>query len=176
MEFGESEQPVDYEIEEFLGSGYWVIAPERRATRSACANVLRRLPEAIADQVINLQRVILLAPSRGEWGRALPFSWPEINQPEPLPSIRVKDGTSERVEAPQATVVTVRFSLVYLSPDLEAESPEVIVAVTAHEIAHGITGQIIGEESELLADQTIREWGFGYELDLLREKNRNHRY
>jgi hypothetical protein len=46
----------------------------------------------------------------------------------------------------------------------------------AHELAHVMIGDIIGDESEKKADDLIRDWGFSLELDKLREANPSHRY
>ena len=72
--------------------------------------------------------------------------------------------------------MTFRLGVIYLSLELEKQDYRVIVAVVAHEIAHVVTRNIMGDESEIEADRMVEEWGFGEELQALRAANPNHRY
>jgi hypothetical protein len=70
----------------------------------------------------------------------------------------------------------VRVCFIYLDQQLETVDERALVAVVAHELAHVISGDIMGDEAERKADQMIREWGFDVELDKLREINPGHRF
>ena len=139
------------EIHYFLieNNGYWDITDDRPRTLRACWEVLCRLPQETTQTIMYGDPVVLIAPERACWGRALPMS---------LACPRTKCGW------------------IYLAPELEDQSDRVIVAVVAHELAHIVIGDILGEESEKKADDLVRRWGFSMELDALREINPNHRY
>jgi hypothetical protein len=163
------------EIEDFLCSGYWDIATESVATRKACAEVLSRLPDEVVEQIVYRQKVILLAPGN-DWGRAIPYSL--LGEKRTSPSLRAstsREGATEELEH-SVEYTEVQVALVYVAPQLEQQDYSVIVAVVAHEVAHGISRQIVGEESERLADQLTGEWGFGRELQALRVANPRHRF
>lgn len=130
-------------------NGYWDITDDRPRTLEACWEVLCRLPQETTQTIMYGDPVVLIAPERACWGRALPMS---------LACPRTKCGW------------------IYLAPELEDQSDRVIVAVVAHELAHIVIGDILGEESEKKADDLVRRWGFSMELDALREINPNHRY
>jgi hypothetical protein len=142
------EGPIQ-EIHYFLigQNGYWDITDDRPRTLRACWEVLCRLPEKITQGIMYGDPVVLIAPERACWGRALPMSLPRA-----------------------------KFGWIYLAPELEDQSDRVIVAVVAHELAHVIIGDITGDESEKKADLLIREWGFSAELDALQKINPNHCY
>ena len=152
------------EIEVFLQGDWWEIAPARHKTRRACAEVLSRLPEEVKEQIIYRNEMILLAP-----GKDL-----VISRPVNLTSTKFED--QEGPLGVRFREHTFRFSLIYLSDDLEEKDYQVILAVVAHEIAHSVTGNIWNDESEVQADRLITEWGFGEELQSLREENPRHRY
>jgi hypothetical protein len=166
---------VPAEIEDFLCSGYWDIATERVATRKACAEVLSRLPDDVVEQIVYRQKIILLAPGK-DWGRALPYSLLGEIRASPTMHVSVtREGGTHELER-SVKHAEVQFALVYLAPQLERQDYPVIVATVAHEVAHGISRQIDGEESERLADQMIGEWRFGRELQALRATNPRHRF
>lgn len=163
------------EIEDFLGDWYWYISPERRSTRQACGEVLARLPSDLAEEIVYLKRLVFLLAPGSEWGLARPIS--ALYEPiiESLPPVKVKVNGKESLY-PSSSHSKIHLALVFLSPDLEEEPYEVIVAVVAHELAHAISREIIGDESEQLADNMIRQWGFEKELNALRQANPHHRY
>lgn len=167
------------EIDDFLSSGFWEISPERRNTRRACREVLERLPGELVEQIVfRRSPVILMAPGK-EWGLTRPMSFPYQLQTELLPSIKIetvgKTESSEEVFTPKPHY-TIKLSIVYLSPDLEDQQHPVILAVVVHELAHAISRKVWGEEAERKADDLTRQWGFGRELEALREANPRHRY
>jgi len=77
--------------------------------------------------------------------------------------------------SPSLQYSTFQFGLVYLSPELDKQDCKAIVAVAAHEVAHAET-RIVGDEGERQADATMKDWGFGKELDYLRAVNPRHRW
>jgi len=158
------------EIDDHLTSGYWQIEPERPKTRRACAAVLARLPEEIADRIIYSHEVLLFAPG-GSLGQCLPYSLYGQMIPKQMNVVVNGSPQSHSYEMPH-----FKFCLVYLAEELEKEEYPVIVAVVAHEVAHGILREVFGDECERQADLQIIEWGFEAELQALRDANPHHRY
>src|SRR5450759_737022 len=130
----------------------WEIANERPRTLRACWEVLCRLPREVTLRIMYGNPVVLVAPERACWGLAQPTSFV-------LPP--TKPGETERQR--------FKCGWIYLAPELDDQTDRVIVAVVAHELAHVMIGDIIGDESEKKADDLTRDWGFSLELDKLRE-------
>ncbi len=158
------------ELNEFLISGYWWLPlPERLLTRNACHEVLQRLPDEVSNKIIYKQSVILIAPGP-EWGQTLPTTL--IGDLERFPHVPGLPGPAIETVVPKCN-----FALVYLAPELEKQSFEVVVGVVAHEIAHAEIGYILGtEQIERGADGLAENWGFAKEIEALRAANPHHRY
>lgn len=159
-------------ITQFLEDTYWMIDPTRRRTSDAYEAVLMRLPDDILDAIVDEQAVLVFAPG-SEWGHAYPYTlYPQLKPLPPVPSI----SDHVNAEGGQRYYAEAKTSVVYLSPELESQEPAVVQAVITHEIAHGMTRNLFGDESERQADSLVQEWGFGVELAALRAANPNHRY
>jgi hypothetical protein len=139
-------RPLKQIVNDFGSSGDGSFHRPPDSRHKAVANVLRRLPEDAYNELKDRQHQ---------------FSWfiPELNcggEVTTFPCRKPRKG--RRFGA--ATVL-------YLSPELERLSMDVIIANTAHEVAHIVldhddpTRKQKGKESE--ARQTVIVWGFGKE-------------
>jgi hypothetical protein len=142
------------------GGGYWEIFPERPRTLRACWEVLCRLPFETTESLMYGETSVVFAPDR-VWGFARPWK---------IPATGIPSAASDITDS----VISLKF--VYLAPEIEGIEERALVGVVAHELAHVVIGEITGVEAEVRADNLIREWGFGTELEAVRQINPRHHY
>jgi hypothetical protein len=160
-------------LEDFLGDDYWYIASDRHKTKSACLELLYRLPKQLARYLISRSEVALIAPGAGDLGlsRSLEF---HVRRQQFQPANRADSVMEFPSNAGQVADQTIDLStsLIYLSPRLE-ELNDIgpIVAVAALEIVRSLSLAGQGNDAVREADKLLRQWGFEKELDELRRVN-----
>ena len=119
----------------------------------AIAEVLRRLPdqdfEMLDSKVDDFDWFI---PHEHVYGRIQPFP------------------ATQQVQLPSGTPSARLAVVLYLSPKLEEEEWDLVVAVVAHELAHLVLGHSLFssnedyERNEKEVDAKLHEWGFETEV------------
>jgi hypothetical protein len=149
-----NQQPSSAVIEKFLSTGRWSIDSERRITRKACADLLARLPEDVAAEIVVHQKIIVFAPNEGRIAAVLPYR---------ITAFVAKRG---------ATAGSTRMQVIYLAPALEKYDYARVVAVLAENVAHAwlqiAAGRRSGDRIGL-----AKSWGFDKELQVLYPASQN---
>jgi hypothetical protein len=136
-------------LEEDCISPQWY--PDKR--HAAVVEVLRRLPDAAYNSLVNqIDLIHWFIPDYRSYGKVEP-----VLATEEFEFVPGKKGKGTR--------------MIYLSPRLEDEEMDVVVGVTAHEIAHvALKHQTIPDNKTYKAQEEeifnkLNEWGFEQEVE-----------
>jgi len=143
----------------FPHSGGLLVPDFDQQRNLAILEVLRRIPEKDYQELVKIDEKDLFQwfiPHYEEFALCYPF--PITHPEEPFKNLTFKDFTR-----------VARAEVLYLSPLLEEQELEIVIAVIAHELAHIVLGhQTIFvedyETQEKEAWELINKWGFKKEL------------
>jgi hypothetical protein len=125
-------------------SGVWIFHPSREKTRSACIEILGRLPGNVLDFIVDSRRLILIAPASGRAGCV----------------------QSLRVDAP-SVASDPRFELIMLAPELEGADRARLIGLVVKFLAAAMRPFLIGSDATVTEMAAL--WGFSREISAASE-------